>query len=128
VTLVGSHDPVITRTFDIPAHHSFQKLHFAIQYAFDWNCTHLQEFRFASRGENTENDRIGLHDSGVVLKLGVPHPDSEITLPGMRREKPMVFERLVKLSDVFSQGGSRRQQLTRPDGTLYPLFYMLISP
>ncbi|KIM38029.1 hypothetical protein M413DRAFT_250023 [Hebeloma cylindrosporum] len=47
LTLLGTSNPVIKRTFDVPAWYTFRQLHYTLQYAMGpWDCTHLHEFSF----------------------------------------------------------------------------------
>lgn len=128
LTLVGSSDPVIERTFDVPAWYTFKQLHYTIQYAMGpWQHTHLHEFTFSR--PSAEPRYILSPTLNDVLKIRMSDAgDDEIDfsmIPGMRRMPvvPKESEDTVLLKDVYDPAG-RLRNLIGPATEPYPLYYL----
>lgn len=98
VELLGSDNPVITRTFTIPASWTFHKLHAAIQYTFGWQDCHLHSFTFeqAVGGRGPALLRIESADSEEFDDFDVGGGAS-------------VIDTKIRLSDVWEERGKYRQ-------------------
>ncbi|KAG1773483.1 hypothetical protein EDD22DRAFT_204995 [Suillus occidentalis] len=82
VELIGSRNPVISRTFSVPASWTFQRLHAAIQYAFGWQNCHLHNFTFepARRPPTREERRfisMDYREKLVVIHMGTPEDEDD---------------------------------------------------
>ncbi|KAF9549273.1 hypothetical protein CPC08DRAFT_715475 [Agrocybe pediades] len=119
MTLVGSSNPVITRSFDVPSWYTFQELHYTLQYAMGpWQCTHLHEFSFrGQRNPFTYNDDSKLK----ILPRYLYEDDFGFSMPG----QPVVlkeWEEKLLLSDVFDPRGRLHDKVVQ-DGEICPLIY-----
>ncbi|KAK7060801.1 hypothetical protein VNI00_000534 [Paramarasmius palmivorus] len=124
IDLLGSSNPKITRTVDVPAWFTFQELHFVIQYAFGpWQQCHLHEFSYSTSAPN-RTGRISLAADKTVLKILAEGeaPDPYIGLFG-GRNPPHLYEKQVKLSDIYDLSGTHRSRVVR-DGAVLPLVYL----
>ena len=133
LTLVGSSDPIIKRTFDVPCRFTFRQLHYTIQYAMGpWQCCHLHEFSFNKPLGSGPRviDRLGYKDEKLKivpkdLDGGGGGPDHMFAfLQAGDRPKPQTeMEETLKLKDVFDPAG-RLHEVVAPDGEVYPLIYI----
>ncbi|KAH8831620.1 MM3350-like domain-containing protein [Flagelloscypha sp. PMI_526] len=121
--LLGSRDPVITRTVDVPAWWSFQQLHFVIQYAFGpWEQCHLHEFSYSTSKPNNSGI-ISLAPDQTVLKIcsGDGAPQSMFGEPVPK----FFFEKEIMLKDIYDVKGKHRSLVeSASDGNLLPLVYL----
>lgn len=98
VGLLGSDNPVITRTFTIPASWTFHKLHAAIQYTFGWQDCHLHSFTFErADGRGPALFRIESADSEEFDDFDVGGGTTNVT------------DTKIRLSDVWEERGKYRQ-------------------
>lgn len=122
--LLGSSNPKITRIVDVPAWYTFQELHFVIQYAFGpWQQYHLHEFSYSTSPPN-RSGAMSLAPVQTVLKILAEGeaPDPYAQLFG-GRNTPHLYEKQVKLSDIYDPSGIHRSCVIH-DGDLLPLTYL----
>ncbi|KAG7086760.1 hypothetical protein E1B28_002692 [Marasmius oreades] len=121
IELLGSCDPVITRTVDVPAWYTFQWFHFVIQYAFGpWQQCHLHEFSY-SASEPNRTGMISLDPpERTVLRIVAEDESAE----DMYMRGRYVHENQVKLCDVYDINGRYRGLVDAPDGGVLPLEYL----
>ncbi|KIY44789.1 hypothetical protein FISHEDRAFT_50671, partial [Fistulina hepatica ATCC 64428] len=122
IELLDSRDPVISRTVEVPAWYTFEKLHYIIQYGFSWRQSHMHEFTFPDLVPDPEDDDV-LISKGTALEiknsLSLEFPDDFENPP----EWPMAYEHHTKLSDVYDPDGKFYKVVWR-DGTFFlPLMY-----
>lgn len=124
IELLGSTNPVIKRTVDVPSWYTFQYFHFVIQYAFGpWEQCHLHEFSYSTAKANRSGG-ISLDADESVLKIIAEGEEPEMPLFGGRRPTPTyLYEKEVKLSDMYDEAGKHRA-LASKRGEVLPLTYV----
>ncbi|TRM59456.1 hypothetical protein BD626DRAFT_155108 [Schizophyllum amplum] len=120
IKLLGSKDPVIKRTVDVPAWFTFQELHFVIQYAFGpWQQYHQHQFSFHSappgRGGAT-------HMAPDTELLRVIADEDEHNEAYRVRRLAVLKEKEVRLFDVYGSEGRHRAQVD-VYGDVLPMIY-----
>lgn len=112
LTLVGSSNPVIKRTFDVPVWFTFRQLHYTLQYAMGpWNCTHLHEFTF----------------SKTRLQIGPKsfyEADEPVNQFSVTRSTAKEKEEDLLLKDVFDPSGKLYHTVAQAHGEIFPLTYL----
>ncbi|KAJ7163618.1 MM3350-like domain-containing protein [Mycena crocata] len=122
IELLGSKDPVITRVVDVPAWYNFQYFHFVLQYAFGpWQQCHLHQWSFSPAKPN-RSGCISLAPDQSVLNIIAENDEIEEPLFGGRRP-PFLYEKNVKLSDIYNESG-RYSDMVQKDGKVLPLMYL----
>ncbi|KAF5361590.1 hypothetical protein D9757_011553 [Collybiopsis confluens] len=127
IELLGSKDPKIYRIVDVPAWYTFQYLHFVIQYAFGpWQQCHLHEFYYA-RNKANRTGTISFDPVETVLKI-LAEGEEPDALSGMRNlglfnrapppVTPHLWEKQVKLEDVYDEAGPHHRRVLNADGKL----------
>jgi len=112
VELLDSRDPVITRTFTIPASWTFYKLHAAIQYTFGWQDCHLHFFTF-------EQAALGRGPALLRIESGDSEEYGDFNVGG----GTSVIDTKIRLSDVWEERGKYRQDASH-NGTLGTCCYL----
>ena len=131
--LLGTSNPVVKRTFDVPAWYTFRQLHYTLQYAMGpWHCTHLHEFSFnappppqppdgpasvspagpltISSSSSTPSsppcrrNAFSKKDGKEVLRIG-PRRLYDITRMPMPGDAKLEMEDTLLLQDVFDPAG-----------------------
>ncbi|KAG2756613.1 hypothetical protein P692DRAFT_20526860 [Suillus brevipes Sb2] len=125
VELIGSRNPVISRTFSVPASWTFQRLHAAIQYAFGWQNCHLHHFTFESaRRPPTREERrfisMDYREKLVVIHMGTPEDEDDDWATSARAR---FSEKDIKLNDLFEETGKYRQMALK-DGAMAKCYYL----
>lgn len=125
VELIGSRNPVISRTFSVPASWTFQRLHAAIQYAFGWQNCHLHHFTFESaRRPPTREERrfisMDHREKLVVIHMGTPEDEDDDWATSARAR---FSEKDIKLNDLFEETGKYRQMALK-DGAMAKCYYL----
>jgi hypothetical protein len=125
VELIGSRNPVISRTFSVPASWTFQRLHAAIQYAFSWQNCHLHHFTFepARRPPTREERRfisMDYKEKLVVIHMGTPEDEDDDWATSARAR---FSEKDVKLNDFFEESGKYRKMAMK-DGSIGKCYYL----
>lgn len=125
VELIGSRNPVISRTFSIPASWTFQRLHAAIQYAFGWQNCHLHHFTFEpARRHPTREERrfisMDYREKLVVIHMGTPEDEDDDWGTSARAR---FSEKDIKLNDFFEETGKYRQMALK-DGAMAKCYYL----
>jgi len=126
IELLGSKDPVITRIVDIPAWYTFEELHFVTQYAFGpWQQCHLHEFSYRTTKSN-RSGTISLKPLGEILRIVSADDQSDgFSFPGMASVAiPKLFEKQVKLKDIYDSAGHLRDKVLDEDGEVLTLTYV----
>lgn len=120
VTLLGSRNPAITRTFTLPVSSTFQRLHHAIQYTFDWNNSHLHEFTFEPTRTEKANGMISFNPRNVLVTIGMgKHADDYF-----EGNQVLYFEESkLKLSDIWEGNGKARKNVLE-NGQVVSLYYL----
>lgn len=103
VELLGSKNPVITRTFTIPASWTFFQLHAAIQYTFGWENSHLHSFTFDQPTRRKTLLRIESSDADEF--------DDDFGFGA----GTTIVDVKIRLSDVWEERGKYRQNASHDD-------------
>lgn len=127
IELLGSQDPVITRIVDVPAWYTFEELHFVVQYAFGpWQQCHLHEFSYRTTKSN-RTGTISLKPLGEILRIVMADDEDDgFSFPGLPGlpSVPKMFEKNVKLKDIYDPSGRLREKVLDGDGHVLPLTYV----
>ncbi|KZP18783.1 hypothetical protein FIBSPDRAFT_744914 [Athelia psychrophila] len=117
LTLIGSSDPVISRTFDVPSWFTFRQMHYTLQYTMGpWMQTHLHDFYFEKMTPAEEKNRNLLSPRKPLLKISSKGDLEVDTFPKQDETK-------IKLSDVYEPTG-RLRDVVAPGGELATLIYL----
>lgn len=118
--LPGSRDPLVTRTFSIPATSRFDRLHHSIQFGFGWRNRHPHEFAFRPGPpglfDDDEHELSAMRVGTLPDKAG---PAGQGVLPDTVE---LVDERSINLGHIWGQHG-RYRKMAMMDGRIAPLWY-----
>ncbi|KAG6330276.1 hypothetical protein ID866_8814 [Astraeus odoratus] len=122
VELIGSRNPVITRTFTVPATWTFRVLHGAIQHAFGWEDWHLHHFTFKSSRQSGGRSQVSREHREQLLRV---HTGTPVEGDGERSRScnHHVAEEDIRLRDIWEEEGSYRPHATK-DGRLGDCYYL----
>lgn len=114
---MGSSDPVISRTFDVPSWFTFRQMHYTLQYAMGpWQQTHLHDFYFEKMSSSDEKARNILSPRKQLLKISSKENLEDHMGPKQDETK-------IQLSDVYEPTG-RLRDVVAPGGELATLIYL----
>ena len=122
VVLLGSANPSITRTFTLPASSTFQHLHHAIQYSFDWQNSHLHEFTFEPTRTDGAAGVISFDSPTVLMNVGMEKNQNNDEFMG-GNSNSYFNEKKLKLSDIWEEDGKARKKVVR-NGQVVSLYYL----
>ncbi|KAH7928051.1 ribonuclease H-like protein [Leucogyrophana mollusca] len=124
VELLGSRNPVISRTFSVPATWTFQRLNAAIQYTFGWQHCHLQQFTFelARSPRNGGGNLLSFAPREQLATIHMSNAEFEDDWGDLPRGLSL-SEKEARLRDFWAQDGKHRQAVTR-DGRLADCYFL----